>query len=141
MEFTLEAFLVDPWEKAFGLKQVTIYEAGMKVGITFEPFFSFGLAGKFKLVDSVFEFAVAFNPADESQNVFYAEINNLNFTTLVKGTADCDIPEPLNKFTDNFLLRKGELSVATPGGVVLFEKSYDGGISAQIDLVMFNFEV
>lgn len=70
--FDLEAFIVDPWESAFGLEQFSVLEAGLRLGVTFEPAFAFGLSGRGKLVDTELAFIVAFNPASVKENVFSA---------------------------------------------------------------------
>jgi len=47
-------------------------------------------------VDTQFNFAVRFDPADIRNNAFFAEIDDLNFTTLIKGIKDVEIPSPLD---------------------------------------------
>jgi hypothetical protein len=59
----------------------------------------------------------------------------------VKGTADCAIPAPLNLYTDGFLVRHVEISVAQPDGVKMFDKLYPGGIAASYDYTMFGLDV
>jgi len=139
-EFVIEAYLLNEWDKPFGLKSLKIYEAGIKVGIVFEGAFSFGINGKFLLVETTFDFIIAFDPVIPSENVFYAMIENLNFTTFVKGVADASVPKPLDEFTDNFLLVKGQLSVAPPQGCTMFGREIPGGIYAEISMIMFDFE-
>lgn len=70
-------------------------------------------------------------------NAFFAEIDDLNFTTLIKGIKDVEIPSPLDQFTDNFTLDQGKMSIAAPDGVTLMETHYPGGVSIALNATMF----
>lgn len=136
-QFALEAYLDKPWEQAFGLEQFSVLEAGVDLGVTFEPMFSFALQGHAKLVETELAFGVAFNPTSIKENVFSAELKELDFSSLVKGIKNRPIPSPLNKFTDNFIVHRGFLQIAPMKGVTLFEKHYEGGVNAELAMVFF----
>ena len=140
-EFAIEAYLENSWDHPFGFEKLSIEEAGAHVGITYDLMFSFGINGKFGLVDTEFEFLLYMDPLDLKNNVFIGDIENLNFSKLYQGLFDDKIPTPLNKFTDNFDLDKGHLSIAGPMGVTLFDKFHPGGLNVIMNMTMFDFKV
>ena len=113
-EFSVEAYIIEPIINPYGMKQLEINEAGVQLGLTYSGSPSLGIAGNFTLVDTDFAFLIKFDPMKADRNVFYAEVHNLNFTTLYRGIYEEKVPAPLNKFTDNFAMQHGLLSIATP---------------------------
>ena len=121
------------------MKQFNILEAGLRLGVTFEPAFAFGLEGKATLVDFEQAFAVAFNPADVSANLFMMELKNLNFDHLARGLTNHPLPSPFTEFSQQFTIFTGALQVAPPNGVTMFEKKYEGGLQADLNMQFFSF--
>ena len=79
-EFGISAYMKKPWINPFDTNNVEVTKAGLHVGITYSSTFSFGMQGTFQLYESYFDFIFYLDTLDVGNNVFLAEIDNLNFS-------------------------------------------------------------
>lgn len=57
----VEAYLIKPWKKPFGWKNLTINEAGISLGISYDGSPNIGVVGNYTMVESSFKFVINYD--------------------------------------------------------------------------------